>query len=199
MSIGIPKVPFLRRGDKKKTWLDIYERLYRERAIFLCKELEGINTNQIIALLIYLNLESYDDIFLYINSPGGSALGGMMIYDTIQMIVADVSTFAIGLAASAASLILVGGTITKRIAFPHARVLIHQPSTSYFSGSVEEIVLEAEEMFRIRNEIADMYAQSTGKPVSVIQKDLEIDTFMSATQAKVYCIVDHITRRKSNK
>lgn len=98
----------------------LIERLYRERTLFLCKEIEGTIVGQIIALLLYLSSENDTDIFLYINSPGGWALSGMAIYDTMKNVLPDVCTLAMGLAASAASLILVGGTITKRVAFPHA-------------------------------------------------------------------------------
>nr|YP_009433823.1 ATP-dependent Clp protease proteolytic subunit [Hypolytrum nemorum]ANP26037.1 ATP-dependent Clp protease proteolytic subunit [Hypolytrum nemorum]QIB72615.1 ATP-dependent Clp protease proteolytic subunit [Cyperus glomeratus]QIB72708.1 ATP-dependent Clp protease proteolytic subunit [Cyperus difformis]QIT06800.1 ATP-dependent Clp protease proteolytic subunit [Cyperus fuscus] len=195
MGIGIPRVPFRRPGTKKPTWLDI-ERLYRERALFLCKEIEGTIVGQIIALLLYLSSENDTNIFLYINSPGGWALSGMAIYDTMKNVLPDVCTLAMGLAASAASLILVGGTITKRVAFPHARVMIHQPFTAYFWGTAKIIVLEGEELFELRKAIANIYAQNTGKPVSVIQKDLERDNYMSATEAQAYGIVDRIAKLK---
>ncbi|KAJ1688586.1 hypothetical protein LUZ63_019976 [Rhynchospora breviuscula] len=120
----------------------------------------------------------------------------MAIYDTMTHVFPDVSTLAMGLAASAASLILVGGTITKRLAFPHARVMIHQPSIAHFLGSVTAIALEAEELFKLRKEIADIYAQHTGRPVNQIQEDLERDTYMSAAEAKVYGIVDRIVQKK---
>ncbi|KAJ3675869.1 hypothetical protein LUZ61_021339, partial [Rhynchospora tenuis] len=114
----------------------------------------------------------------------------MAIYDTMKHVLPDVRTLVMGLAASAASLILVGGEITKRVAFRHARVMIHQPSTAHFFGTARTIALEGEEMFELRNEIADIYAQHTGKPVNEIQKDLERDTYMSATQAVDYGIID---------
>nr|YP_010290881.1 clp protease proteolytic subunit [Gahnia tristis]ULQ66039.1 clp protease proteolytic subunit [Gahnia tristis] len=174
----------------------LIERLYRERTLFLCKEIKGTIVGQIIALLLYLSSENDTNIFLYINSPGGWVLSAMGIYDTMKSVLPDVCTLAMGLAASAASLILVGGTITKRVAFPHARVMIHQPSTAFFQGTTKRLVLEGEEMFQIRNEIAEIYAQNTGKPISVIQKDLERDTYMSATEAQAYGIVDRIAKLK---
>ena len=110
----------------------------------------------------------------------------MALYDTMQVSGSDVCTMNLGLVASAASLILVGGAISKRVAFPHARVFIHQPSTDYFCGTAEKILMETEEMFELFNTIAKIYAQKTGQSVNIIQNDLERDTFMPATETQDY-------------
>ena len=202
MGLGIPYVSYRRLSTQKPIWVDIYERLYKERVLFLCKEIEIPFDNRFIALLLLLNSETDiyddddDDIYIFINSPGGGADASISIYDTIKFLLPDVWTIAIGLAASGASLILVGGTITKRIAFPNARVLIHQPSSAPIRKNIDGLVMEAEDMLELRNTIADIYAENTGKPVDVIQKDLERDSFMSATEAQDYGIVDRVTKFK---
>ena len=170
----------------------LIDRLYKERVIFLCRLIQGIFGNHLICLLLYLNSESDEDIYMFINSAGGWAYSALCVYDTIKSLVVDVSTFNIGLAASSASFVLAGGTITKRVTFPHAHVVIHQPFSAPFFGPATTMALEVEELFKLRNTFANIYAQNTGKPVSTIQKDLERDTYMTATEAQAYGIVDHI-------
>ena len=204
MPLGIPKVRYRRFFEDKPTWIGIYERIYIERALFLCKEIKKLFTNRFIALLLQLDSETdvyddtdaYTDISIYINSTGGGAEAAISIYDTMRYIVPDVCTINMGLAASAASLILVGGTITKRVAYPNAKVMIHQPSSARVKGNIHSLKIEAEDMLELRNTIADIYAENTGKPVDVIQKDLERDYFMSATEAQDYGIIDHIVKSK---
>jgi ATP-dependent Clp protease protease subunit len=204
MPLGIPKVRYRRFFEDKPTWIDIYQRLYIERALFLCKEIKTLFTNRFIALLLQLDSETdvYDDtdadtdISIFINSVGGGAEAAISIYDTMRYIVPDVWTINMGLAASAASLILVGGTITKRVAYPNAKVMIHQPSSARVKGNIHSLKIEAEDMFELRNTIADIYAENTGKPVDVIQKDLERDYFMSATEAQDYGIIDRVAKFK---
>jgi ATP-dependent Clp protease protease subunit len=121
MPIGVPKVPFRSPGEGDTSWVDIYNRLYRERLFFLGQEVDTEISNQLISLMIYLSIEKdTKDLYLFINSPGGWVISGMAIYDTMQFVRPDVQTICMGLAASIASFILVGGAITKRIAFPHA-------------------------------------------------------------------------------
>ena len=121
MPIGVPKVPFRNPGDEDASWIDIYNRLYRERFLFLVQEVDSEISNQIVGLLVYLNIEDdTKDIFLYINSPGGDVISGVAIYDMMQTVRPGVSTICIGLAASMGSFILAGGAITRRAAFPHA-------------------------------------------------------------------------------
>jgi len=204
MPLGIPKVPYRRFPDDKPTWIGIYERLYKERALFLCKEIKKYFANRFISLLLQLDSETdlYDDtkndedISIYINSRGGGAEAAISIYDTMRYIVPDVSTINLGLAASGASLVLAGGTITKRLALPNAKVMIHQPSSARVKGNIHSLKMEVEDMLELRNTIADIYAENTGKPVDVIQKDLERDYFMSATEAQDYGIIDRIIKSK---
>ena len=204
MPLGIPKVPYRRFPEDKPTWIGIYERLYKERALFLCKEIKKYFANRFIGLLLQLDSETdlYDDtendedISIYINSRGGGAEAAISIYDTMRYIVPDVSTINLGLAASGASLVLAGGTITKRLALPNAKVMIHQPSSARVKGNIHSLKMEVEDMLELRNTIADIYAENTGKPVDVIQKDLERDYFMSATEAQDYGIIDRVVMSK---
>lgn len=141
--------------------------------------------------MIYLSIEKdTKDLYLFINSPGGWVISGMAIYDTMQFVRPDVQTICMGLAASIASFILVGGEITKRIAFPHARVMIHQPASSFYEAQTGEVILEAEELLKLRETITRVYVQRTGKPIWVVSEDMERDVFMSATEAQAYGIVD---------
>nr|YP_009557265.1 clp protease proteolytic subunit [Asteropeia rhopaloides]QBC71408.1 clp protease proteolytic subunit [Asteropeia rhopaloides] len=191
MPIGVPKVPFRIPGDEEASWVDVYNRLYRERFIFLGQEVDSEISNLITGLLVYFSIEDNTrDFFLFINSPGGLAMPGIAIYDTMQLVRPDVHTICIGVAASTASFILVGGEITKRLAFPCARVMIHQPASSFFEAKTGEIFREGEEVLRIRETITKAYVQRTGKPLWVISEDMERDAFMSATEAQAHGIVD---------
>nr|QWT70748.1 ATP-dependent protease subunit [Heliophila crithmifolia] len=191
MPIGVPKVPFRSPGEADTSWVDIYNRLYRERLFFLGQEVDAEISNQIISLMIYLSLETdTNDLYLFINSPGGGVISGMAIFDTMQFVGPDVQTIGMGFAASIASFILVGGEITKRIAFPHARVMIHQPASSFYKGQTGEFIFEAAELLKIRETVARVYGQRTGKPIWVVSEDMERDVFMSATEAQAHGIVD---------
>ena len=205
MPIGTPKVPVIRSG--KTVFVTLFELLQKKRMLFLCRKIEFPLVNQLIGLILFMEYNEIDPenededesnpcISLLINSKGGGVLAAMALYDTMEFSRYSVSTMNLGLAASAASLILVGGTIRTRLTFPHARVLIHQPSTGYFCGNADEMLVEAEEMCELRNEIAEIYAQNTGQPINVIQNDLERDTFMSATEAQDYGIIDHIVTNR---
>ena len=143
--------------------------------------------------MVFLHIEyPTTDQFLFINSPGGWIVPGMAIYDMMQSIKPDVHTSCLGLAASIASCILMGGTPTKRLAFPHSRVMIHQPASSYFNTKAGEVVLETDELTKIRENVVNIYVQRTGKPPEVISEDLDRDVFMSPEEAKAYGIVDLI-------
>nr|AGW96956.1 clp protease proteolytic subunit [Ipomoea cairica]BDR62260.1 ATP-dependent Clp protease proteolytic subunit [Ipomoea cairica] len=193
MPIGVPKVPFRNPGDEDASWMDIYNRLYRERFLFLVQAIDSEIANQIVGLLVYLNIEDdTKDIFLYINSPGGDVISGIAIYDMMQTVRPGVSTICIGLAASMGSFILAGGAITRRAAFPHARVMIHQPRTSFFESQAVELLLEVEEALKLRERIAEIYAQRTGNPAWIISRDMDRDVFFSARQARIYGIIDDI-------
>nr|YP_010313701.1 clp protease proteolytic subunit [Nekemias arborea]YP_010314030.1 clp protease proteolytic subunit [Parthenocissus vitacea]YP_010314113.1 clp protease proteolytic subunit [Parthenocissus heptaphylla]UNA63017.1 clp protease proteolytic subunit [Nekemias arborea]UNA63595.1 clp protease proteolytic subunit [Parthenocissus vitacea]UNA63678.1 clp protease proteolytic subunit [Parthenocissus heptaphylla] len=190
MPIGVPKVPFRNPGEDDLSWIDV-NRLYRERLLFLGQEVESEISNQLIGLMIYLSIEDENkDLYFFINSPGGWVLPGIAIYDTMQFVPPEVHTICLGLAASMGSFILVGGTITKRLAFPHARVMIHQPAAAFYEAQAGEFVMEAEELLKLREIITKVYVQRTGKPLWVVSEDLERDVFMSATEAQTHGIVD---------
>nr|UDZ59555.1 clp protease proteolytic subunit [Echinodorus paniculatus] len=190
MPIGVPRVPFRIPGEEDASWVDI-NRLYRERLLFLGEEIECEIANQLMALMVYLGIEdSTKEQYLFINTPGGWVLPGLAIYDAMHWIQPEVNTVCMGLAASMGSLILVGGVITKRLAYPHARVMIHQPSTSYFEGSASDLLLEAEELLNLRRVVTTIYAERTTKPFWALSEDMERDVFMSATEAQVYGLVD---------
>nr|AJA05745.1 clp protease proteolytic subunit [Castanea pumila var. pumila] len=193
MPIGVPKVPFRSPGEEDASWVDI-NRLYRARLLFLGQEVDSDLSNQIIGLMVYLSLEDDSkDLYLFINSPGGWVIPGVAIYDTMQFVQPDVQTICMGLAASIGSFLLVGGEITKRLAFPHARrVMIHQPASSFYEAPAGEFILEAEEMMKLRETITGVYVQRTGTPLWVVSEDMERDVFMSATEAQAYGIVDHV-------
>nr|AKT73979.1 clp protease proteolytic subunit [Arachnitis uniflora] len=199
MPIGVPKVP-LEINKDEIYWVDIYNRLYKERLIFLCQAIFFEIINQIVALLLFLTAEDVNkDFFMFINSPGGSVIAGMALYDTMQLIPSDVYTICLGLAASMGSIILVGGDITKRIALPHARIMIHQPSCSYFRLHATDFILEAEELLSIREILTLIYAQRTGTPLWRLSEDMERDVFMSAIEARAYGIVDLVGLSKDKK
>nr|YP_009372085.1 ATP-dependent Clp protease proteolytic subunit [Llerasia caucana]YP_009373686.1 ATP-dependent Clp protease proteolytic subunit [Oritrophium peruvianum]UDN39464.1 ATP-dependent Clp protease proteolytic subunit [Olearia alpicola]UDN39549.1 ATP-dependent Clp protease proteolytic subunit [Olearia arborescens]UDN39634.1 ATP-dependent Clp protease proteolytic subunit [Olearia bullata]UDN39719.1 ATP-dependent Clp protease proteolytic subunit [Olearia cheesemanii]UDN39804.1 ATP-dependent Clp prote len=191
MPIGVPKVPFRSPGEEDATWVDIYNRLYRERLLFLGQEVDSEISNQLIGLMIYLSMENdTQDLYLFINSPGGWVIPGVALYDTMQFVQPDVQTICMGSAASMGSFILVGGEITKRLAFPHARVMIHQPAGSFSEVATGEFILEVGELLKLRETLTRVYVQRTGKPLWVVSEDMERDIFMSATEAQAYGIVD---------
>nr|QWY89239.1 clp protease proteolytic subunit [Testulea gabonensis] len=190
MPIGVPKVPFRNPGEDDSIWIDVY-RLYRERLLFLGQDIDSEISNQLIGLMVYLSIESEaKDLYLFINSPGGWVIPGIAIYDTMQFVRPDVQTVCMGLAASMGSFILVGGKITKRLAFPHAWVMIHQPIAGFYEAQIGEFVLEAEELLKLREILTRVYSQRTGKPLWIVSEDMERDVFMSATEAQAHGIVD---------
>nr|YP_010384516.1 clp protease proteolytic subunit [Laportea bulbifera]YP_010419486.1 clp protease proteolytic subunit [Laportea canadensis]UGW52701.1 clp protease proteolytic subunit [Laportea bulbifera]USG53103.1 clp protease proteolytic subunit [Laportea canadensis] len=191
MPIGVPKVPFRNPGEEDASWVDVLNRLYRERFLFLGQEVDTEISNQLIGLMVYLSIEdNTKDLYLFINSPGGWVIPGLGIYDTMQFVQPAVQTICIGLAASMGSFILVGGEITKRLAFPHARVMIHQPSSSFYMASTGDFILEAEELLTLRETLTKVYAQRTGNSLWVVSEDMERDVFMSATEAQAHGLVD---------
>lgn len=196
MPIGVPKVPYRMPGESYTQWIDIYNRLYRERIIFIGKDIDDELANQIIAVMLYLDSEDAGkDIILYINSPGGYVTSGMAIYDTMQHIKSDVVTICVGLAASMGSFLLAAGTQGKRLALPHSRIMIHQPSGGT-RGQATDIEIEAREILRIRRQLNEIYANRTGQTLEKIEKDMDRDFFMSAEQAKEYGIVDRVIEER---
>lgn len=195
MPIGIPKVPYRLPGESSGEWVDIYNRLYRERMLFFCQDLDDELTNQLVGVLLYLNTEKIasKDIALHINSPGGSVSCGLALYDTINYIDPDVLTLCIGTAASMASFILAAGTRNKRVALPHSRIMIHQPEGGS-QGQASEILSEAEEVLRVRRQIERIYAERTGQSIERISQDINRDQFMSAIEARNYSLIDHVSK-----
>nr|YP_010389444.1 clp protease proteolytic subunit [Delavaya toxocarpa]UPQ44765.1 clp protease proteolytic subunit [Delavaya toxocarpa] len=191
MPIGVPKVPFRTRRNRNPNWIDIINRLYQDRLIFLGQVITNGISNQLIALMLYLTSKSETkDIYLLINTPGGWVTPGIAIYDTMQFVRPDIQTICVGLGASMGSIVLVGGEITKRIAFPHARVMIHEPAAGFYEAQTSELIMEAKELLRVREILTRIYAQKTGNPFWVVAEDLERDTFMSAKEAQAHGIVD---------
>jgi ATP-dependent Clp protease, protease subunit len=192
MPIGVPKVPYKMPGDPYTQWIDIYNRLYRERIIFLGKEVDDEIANQIVAVMLYLDSEdATKDIRLYINSPGGSVTAGMAIFDTMQHIKSDVTTICVGLAASMGSFLLMAGTKGKRFALPHSRIMIHQPMGGA-RGQATDIEIEAREILRIKKQLNLEYSDRTGQPIEKIERDMDRDYFLSAEEAKNYGLIDRV-------
>lgn len=192
MPIGVPKVPFRLPGEPSAQWVDLYNRLYRERVLFLCQELDDELANQLIGIMLYLNSEDKNkDLYLYINSPGGSVTCGIAVYDAMNYVQSPVTTICVGTAASMASFILAGGDTGKRIALPYSRIMIHQPEGGS-QGQASEVLAESEEVMRIRRQVGQIYAQKTGQSLSRISRDMDRDQFMSAEEAKNYGLVDQV-------
>ena len=192
MPIGTPKVAYRVPGATSADWVEIYNRLYRERIIFLGQEIDDEICNQIIAVMLFSDSEdSSKPLYLYINSPGGSVIAGLALYDTMQHIASPVITCNIGMAASMASFILGAGERGKRIALPNSRVMIHQPMGGS-EGQAEDIRVEAEQILKIKGTLVTMYSQMTGNPREKIIKDLDRDNYMSAQEALSYGLIDKI-------
>lgn len=194
MPIGVPKVPYQTPGQTYTDWINIYDRLYRERIIFLGRGVNDSLANQIIAVMLYLDSEdNKKPIYLYINSPGGSVTAGLAIYDTMQHIKSDVVTICVGLAASMGAFLLAAGTKGKRLALPHSRIMIHQPLGGIQGRrQATDIEIEAKEILRIKDDLNQMMAYHTGQPVEKIAKDTDRDFFMSAQEAKEYGLIDKV-------
>ena len=172
--------------------VDIYNRLYRERIIFLASEIDDELANQVIGVMLYLDSEdSSKPIYLYINCPGGSVISGLAIYDCMQHIKSEVITINLGLAASMASFILGAGSKGKRLALPSSRIMIHQPMGGA-QGQAEDIKAEAAQVMRIRDNLVKMYSMMTGQTQDTILRDLDRDNFMSAEEAVEYGLIDRV-------
>ncbi|GAA4358841.1 ATP-dependent Clp protease proteolytic subunit [Angustibacter luteus] len=186
-------------GPQSAVGLDdhIYNRLLKERIIFLGSEVRDDNANAICAQLLLLAAEDPErDIWLYINSPGGSVTAGMAIFDTMQFVQPDVATVAMGLAASMGQFLLSAGTPGKRYATPHARIMMHQPSGG-IGGTASDIKIQAEQMLHIKKQMADLISQHTGQPVEQIEADSDRDRWFTSEQAKEYGFVDHVIESAS--
>ncbi|MFZ1020059.1 MAG: ATP-dependent Clp protease proteolytic subunit [Minisyncoccia bacterium] len=171
---------------------DIYSRLLRERIVFLAGPIDDNTANIVIAQLLFLESEdSKKDIYLYLNSPGGSVTSTMAIVDTMNHVRPDVSTFCVGLAASGAAIILSAGKKGKRFILPNAEVMIHQPAGGV-EGQATDIAITAKHILKTRDNLNKLLAKNTGKSFAQVEKDVERDFFMDAEEAKAYGIVDEI-------
>lgn len=196
---SVPLVPIVveqtNRGERS---YDIYSRLLKDRIIFLGDVVTDQLANLVIAQLLFLEAENPDkDIYLYINSPGGSATAALAMYDTIQYIKPDVQTICMGQAASAGALLLASGTKGKRYALPYARIMIHQPSGGA-QGKATEAEIHIRELLRIREIQNEILSKHTGKDIEQIRRDVEQDYFMSAEEAVEYGIIDEVITRKKD-
>ncbi len=193
MPIGTPKVPYRLPGSQYSQWIDIYTRLNQERIIFLGQEVTDTLANSIVAAMLYLDSDDPGKpIYLYINSPGGSVTAGMAIYDTMQYIKSEVVTICVGLAASMGAFLLAAGTKGKRLALPHARIMIHQPLGGVGRRQATDIQIEATEILRVRHQLNEMLADRTGKSLEQIEKDTDRDYFLSAQEAVEYGLIDRV-------
>lgn len=183
------------RGERA---YDIYSRLLKERIIFLGGEINDPLADLVIAQLLFLEAEDPDkDIHLYINSPGGVVTAGMAIFDTMNYIKAPVSTICIGQAASMGAVLLTAGEKGKRFALPNARIMIHQPSGGS-RGQATDIMIQAEEILRMKKELNRLLSELSGQPVERVEKDTERDFFMSAEDARNYGLIDAVMSRRTD-
>ena len=181
------------RGERS---YDIFSRLLKDRIIFLAGEIDDVTANLVVAQMIFLEAEDPDkDIFLYINSPGGSITAGMAIYDTMQYIKCDVNTICVGMAASMGAFLLTAGVKGKRKALPNSEIMIHQPLGGA-QGQATDIAIHAKRIIAIKQNINKILSDRTGQPLDKIEKDVERDYFMTAKEALEYGIIDEIFQPK---
>lgn len=181
------------RGERA---FDIYSRLLRERIVFLGQQVDSDLANLIVAQLLFLEAEDPEkDIYLYINSPGGSVTAGMGIFDTMNQVRPDVSTICVGLAASMGAFLLCAGAKGKRMSLPHSRIMIHQPLGGA-QGQATDIEIQAKEILYHKRRLNEIIAQNTGQPLEQIEQDTERDFFMSAEEAKGYGLIDQVIDRR---
>ena len=181
----------LEKNSNGERIYDLYSRLLEDRIIFLSGEIDDNNANIIISELLYLDAKNNDDIFIYINSPGGSITSGMAIYDTMNYIKSDVNTICIGMAASMAAFLLSSGKLGKRFILPNAEVMIHQPLGGA-QGQATEIKIAAERILKLKNKLNTILAKNTNKELKEIEHDTERDYFLSSGEALEYGIIDKI-------
>jgi len=196
MSLFIPSV--IENKGRGELYMDVWTRLLKDRIVFVNTEINHATASAVIAQLLYLASESSSqEIKLYINSPGGSVTDGLMIYDTMQYIRCDISTFCMGQAASMGAFLLAAGTKGKRYALPHSRIMMHQPWGGV-QGTAQDITIHAEEILKLKYELNRIMAQHIGKTPEQIEKDIDRDNFMSATQALAYGVIDEVLTPKEN-
>ncbi len=197
--VGLGLVPMvIEQSGRGERAYDIYSRLLKERVIFLVGPVNDVTANLIVAQMLFLESENPDkDIYLYINSPGGSVTSGMAIYDTMQFVKPDVSTLCIGQAASMGAFLLAAGADGKRYCLPNSRIMIHQPLGG-FQGQASDIEIHAREILALRARLNEMLAKHTGQKAERIEKDTDRDNFMSGDEAMRYGIVDKVLSSRAD-
>jgi ATP-dependent Clp protease protease subunit len=189
--------PSAAAGQEQSAPSDVYQRLLKERIVFIGSAIDQNVANNVCAQLILLEAEDAErDISLYINSPGGSVTDGLAIYDTMQYVNPDVSTICVGLAASMGQFLLCSGAPGKRFALPHSRILMHQPSAA-MQGQAADIAIQAEQIIYLKRMMAERIAFHTGQPVERIEADSDRDRWFTAEEAREYGFIDHVIDRSS--
>lgn len=191
-ALGLVPMVIEQSGRGERAY-DIYSRLLKERIVFLVGTVHDESANLVVAQLLFLESENPDkDIYLYINSPGGSISAGMSIYDTMNFIKPDVSTLCVGQAASMGAFLLSAGAKDKRHALPNSRVMIHQPLIGGLSGQATDIEIHARELLKIKDRMNELMARHTGQSIERVKNDTERDNFMSASEAQAYGLIDKV-------
>ena len=194
-ALGMVPIVIEQSGRGERAY-DIYSRLLRERIVFLVGPVNDMTANLVVAQMLFLESENPDkDIFLYINSPGGSVSAGLSIFDTMNFIKPDVSTLCMGMAASMGSFLLMAGAKGKRIALPNAKIMIHQPSGGA-QGQATDIEITAREIIKTREQLNRLYADRTGQTYEKIANDMERDYYMSPEEAKTYGLIDQVIAKR---
>lgn len=197
-SLGLVPMVVEQSGRGERAY-DIYSRLLKERIIFMVGPVTDDSANLVVAQMLFLESENPDkDIYLYINSPGGSVTAGLSIYDTMNFIKPDVSTLCLGQAASMGAFLLSAGTKGKRFALPHSRIMIHQPLLGGLAGQASDIEIHAKELLKIKRKLNELMAEHTGKRVAQLEKDTDRDNFMSAEEAYKYGLVDQVINSRDS-
>ena len=187
----------IEQTNKGERSYDIYSRLLKDRIIFLSGEINDVMADLVVAQLMFLEAEEPDkEIFMYINSPGGSVSAGMAIYDTMNYIKCDVSTICVGLAASMGAFLLSSGAKGKRKALPNAEIMIHQPLGGA-QGQATDIEIQAKQILKIKTKMAKILSENTGKPFETVMEDTERDNYMTADEAREYGMVDEVIKNRA--
>ena len=197
-SLGLVPMVVEQSGRGERAY-DIYSRLLKERIIFMVGPVTDESANLVVAQMLFLESENPDkDIYLYINSPGGSVTAGLSIYDTMNFIKPDVSTLCLCQAASMGAFLLSAGTKGKRFALPNSRIMIHQPLLGGLSGQASDIEIHAKELLKIKQKLNELMAEHTGKRLAQLEKDTDRDNFMSADDAHKYGLIDQVINSRDS-
>jgi ATP-dependent Clp protease protease subunit len=195
--MAVPWPTVVEQTPRGERYWDIFSRLLKDHIIFIGSPIDDFVSNLVIAQLLFLEAEDPDrDIFIYINSPGGSVTAGLAIYDTMQFVKPDVNTMCVGQAASMAAVLLAAGAKGKRSALPHSRIMIHQPLAFGLGGQATDIKIQAQEIDRLKLIINDILVRHTGNAMDRIEKDTDRDHFLSAAESAEYGLIDQVIERR---